>query len=33
MNYKYDVLYIRPWGSSSTYQPFPYVVDGVNTLP
>lgn len=33
MNYKYDVLYIRPWGSNSTYQPFPYQVDGVNTLP
>lgn len=30
---KYDVLYIRPWGSTSAYKKFPYKVDGVNTLP
>ena len=29
----YDKLYIRPWGSSSAYSEFPYVVGGVNTLP
>lgn len=33
MNYEYDKLYIRPWGSSSSYQEFPYTIDGVNTLP
>jgi hypothetical protein len=33
MNYEYDKLYIRPWGSSEPYQEFPYQVDGVNTLP
>ena len=33
MNYEYDKLYIRPWGSNSAYQEFPYQVDGVNTLP
>ena len=32
-NLKYDVLYIRPWGSSSSYKEFPYKVDEVNTLP
>lgn len=31
--FEYDVLYIRPWGSSGAYQPFPYVIAGVNTLP
>lgn len=31
--YQYDKLYIRPWGSSSAYQEFPYEVGGVNTLP
>lgn len=30
---EYDKLYIRPWGSSSAYQEFPYKIDGVNTLP
>lgn len=30
---EYDKLYIRPWGSSSAYQEFPYSIDGVNTLP
>lgn len=33
MNYEYDKMYIRPWGSNAPYQEFPYVVDGVNTLP
>ena len=33
MDYKYDRLYIRPWGSSGSYQEFPYKIDGVNTLP
>lgn len=33
MNYEYDKLYIRPWGSSEPYQEFPYQIDGVNTLP
>lgn len=33
MNYEYDKLYIRPWGSSGAYQEFPYTIDGVNTLP
>lgn len=33
MDYKYDRLYIRPWGSEGAYQEFPYQVDGVNTLP
>ncbi len=32
-NYEYDKLYIRPWGSSEPYQEFPYIIDGVNTLP
>ena len=32
-NPEYDKLYIRPWGSTSAYQEFPYKVDGVNTLP
>lgn len=31
--FKYDVLYIRPYGSNDAYQEFPYQVDGVNTLP
>lgn len=30
---EYDKLYIRPYGSSSPYQEFPYKIDGVNTLP
>lgn len=34
MNYEYDKIYIRPWGSSSSYEEFPYSIDGVNnTLP
>lgn len=32
-NPKYDVLYIRPWGSSGAYQEFPYKVSDVYTLP
>ena len=28
-----DMLYIRPWGSANPYQRFPYIIDGVNTLP
>lgn len=31
--YSYTKLYIRPWGSSSSYSEFPYVIGGVNTLP
>ncbi|MBR5303448.1 MAG: hypothetical protein IKU37_01310 [Candidatus Gastranaerophilales bacterium] len=30
---QYDKLYIRPYGSNSTYQEFPYAIAGVNTLP
>ena len=30
---KYDVLYIRPYGSANPYKKFPYKVDGINTLP
>lgn len=30
---KYDTLYIRPYGSTGAYSRFPYIVDGVNTLP
>lgn len=33
MSDSYDKLYIRPWGSSSSYQEFPYAINGVNTLP
>ena len=33
MQYEYDKLYIRPWGSSEPYSEFPYQVNGVNTLP
>lgn len=29
----YTKLYIRPWGSSGTFQEFPYQINGVNTLP
>lgn len=32
-SYSYTKLYIRPWGSSSAYSEFPYVIGGVNTLP
>lgn len=31
--YSYTKLYLRPYGSSSAYSEFPYVVGGVNTLP
>jgi len=30
---QYEMLYIRHWGSSSAYTRFPYIIDGVNTLP
>ena len=33
MQYEYDKLYVRPWGSSEPYSEFPYQVNGVNTLP
>ena len=33
MDYKYDRLYIRPWGSSEQYQEFYYTIDGVNSMP
>lgn len=33
MDYKYDRMYIRPWGSSAPYEEFPYAIGGVNTLP
>lgn len=34
MNYEYDKLYIRAWGSSDAYQEFPYKPNGVdNTIP
>lgn len=33
MNNDYTKLYIRPWGSNSAFQEFPYQIDGVNTLP
>ena len=33
MQYEYDKLYVRPWGSSEPYSEFPYKVNGVNTLP
>lgn len=29
----YTKLYIRPWGSSESFQEFPYKINGVNTLP
>lgn len=31
--YSYTKLYLRAWGSSSSYSEFPYVIGGVNTLP
>ena len=31
--YKKDVLYIRAWGSSGSYNAFPYSINGVSTLP
>ncbi len=33
MNYAYDKMYIRNWGSSGSYSEFPYTIAGVNTLP
>lgn len=33
MSDSYDKLYIRPYGSNSAFQEFPYEIDGVNTLP
>ena len=33
MNYEYDKMYFRPWGSSGEYTEFPYVVNNVSTLP
>ena len=33
MNYSYDKLYTRPWGSTGSYSEFPYAIGGVNTLP
>ena len=33
MNYSYDKMYFRPWGSTGSYQEFPYAIAGVNTLP
>lgn len=32
-NYEYDKMYFRPWGSSGDFQEFPYIVNGVSTLP
>ena len=29
----YTKLYIRPWGSSGSYNEFPYAIAGVNTIP
>ena len=31
--YDYDKMYIREWGSSGAYSEFPYLINGVNTLP
>lgn len=35
MDYKYDRMYFRKWGSTSSYQEFPYKIGGGgnNTLP
>lgn len=30
---RYDVMYIRPWGSNGDYQEFPYEIAGGNTMP
>lgn len=30
---EYDKLYIRPYGSSDSFQEFPYKINGINTLP
>ena len=29
----YTKLYIRPWGSTGSYNEFPYAISGVNTIP
>ena len=31
--YKYDCIYIRPYGSNEPYQEFHYEINGTNTLP
>lgn len=33
MNYEYDKMYFRPWGSAGAFQEFPYTVNSVSTLP
>lgn len=33
MEYEYDKMYFRPWGSDEEFKEFPYTVDGVSTLP
>ena len=33
MQYEYDKMYLRKWGSSGAYNEFPYEIAGVNTLP
>lgn len=33
MNYEYDKMYFRPWGSDGAFQEFPYTVNSVSTLP
>ena len=33
MNYEYNKMYFRPWGSSGSFTEFPYEVNGVSTLP
>lgn len=33
MNFKYDKMYIRPYGSSAGFEELPYEIEGVNTLP
>jgi hypothetical protein len=33
MNQDYDKMYFRKWGSSGSYQPFPYKVNNTYSLP
>lgn len=33
MDYEYDKIYIRPWGSSEVYSLFPYKSNGINETP
>lgn len=33
MNYKYNMIYFREWGSSDEFSEFPYQLDGRNNLP